>query len=253
MNNKSVFVISERENFDYYRAIPLWEQRVECHPLDGTTSSIQQGDPDILIIDCGFDERRGLGLLHEIKATRPDIMVVLVTESGSVDTAVTAFRLGARDFFRKPLDLFELKNAIEKLQNFKGISNERRSTFGTAKPVDIPESFLPAAKDIPSNLLRVIRHIEKHLSELLTIDILATEAGASRFHFCRVFKKALGTTPMNFLLLMRIERARDLLRKNIPIATIAFKAGFSDQSNFNRHFKKVTGMTPTAYRDSLKL
>src|SRR6185369_16222886 len=102
MNNKSVFILSERENFEYYRALPLWEQQVELHLLDGPTHSILQRTPGILIIDCGFDVNCGLSLLYEIKAARPDIMVILVTDSGSENTAVTAFRLGARDYFKKP-------------------------------------------------------------------------------------------------------------------------------------------------------
>jgi AraC family transcriptional regulator len=255
MNNKSVFIISERENFEYYRAIPLWEQQVELHPLDGPTHSIRQGGPGILLIDCGFDENRGLSLLYEIKAARPDIMVILITDSGSEDTAVTAFRLGARDYFKKPVDLFELKITIEKLQKIRTTRGEKRAppiTSETARPVGVPERFFPVGSDIPTNLLRVAIHIDKHLAEPLTSEQLASEAGVSRFHFCRVFKKAVGMSPMSFLTLMRIDRAKALLRKSIPISTVALKAGFNDLSNFNRQFRRQTGLTPSAYRAALK-
>jgi AraC family transcriptional regulator len=255
MNHKSVFVISERENFDYYRAIPLWEQQVEFHPIDCPTHLIQQGNPDLLLIDCGFDECRGLSLLHEIKATRPEIMVILVTDAGSEETAVKAFRLGARDYFRKPVDLFELKVTIEKLQKIRRIGLEKRAPSlppEAGKPDDSSERIFPAGNDIPTNLLRLISFIEKNLSEPLTIDRLADEAGVSRFHFCRVFKKAVGMSPISFLTFMRIERTKALLRKSIPVSTVALKAGFNDLSNFNRQFKRQTGLSPTAYRDSLK-
>jgi len=255
MNNKSVFVIAERENFDYYRAIPLWEQQVEFHPLDGPTHSIRQGDPALLLIDCGFDEIRGLSLLHEIKAARPDIMVILITDAGSEDTAVRAFRLGVRDYFKKPLDLFDLKVTIEKLQKIRMAVGEKRLppiTPETAKPVGASERFFPAGVDIPPNLLRVVRYVDRHLAEQLTIDQLAGEAGVSRFHFCRVFKKTLGMSPISFLAHMRVERAKALLRKNIPVSTVALKAGFNDLSNFNRQFKRQIGLTPSAYRDTLK-
>lgn len=253
MNNKNIFVIAERENFDYYRAIPLWEQQVEFHPLDGPTFSIHQGDPGILLIDCGFDESRGLSLLHEIKAARPEIMVILITDAGSEDTAVTAFRMGVRDYFKKPVDLFELKVTIEKLQKIRMNVGEKRFppiTPETPRPDSAPERFLPTGSDIPTNLLRVITHIDKHLAEPLTSEQLASEAGVSRFHFCRVFKKAVGMSPMSYLTLMRIERAKVLLRKNIPISAVAFKAGFNDLSNFNRQFRKITGLTPKAYQKS---
>jgi len=252
MNNKSVFIIAERENFEYYRALPLWEQQVEFHPLDGLTHFIL-GDPGVLLIDCGFDESRGLSLLHEIKSARPDIMVILITDAGSESTAVTAFRLGARDYFKKPVDLFELKVTIEKLQKIKMAMGEKRLppiTSETARSDDAPERFIPAVRDIPPNLLRVITYIENHLAEPLTNEQLASEAGVSRFHFCRVFKKAVGMSPMSYLTLMRIERAKLLLSKCIPISTAAFKAGFNDLSNFNRQFRKITDLTPKLYQKS---
>jgi YesN/AraC family two-component response regulator len=253
--DKSIFIIADRENFEYYRALPLWEQQVELHPLELPTQSIQQRDPGLLLIDCGFDENRGLSMLHDIKAARPDIMVILITDAGSEDTAVRAFRLGARDYFKKPVDLFELKSAIENLQKIRRAGTAERVppiSTKTACPANFPERILPAGVDIPANLLRVVSYIEKHLAEPLTINMLADEAGISRFHFCRVFKKTMGMSPISFLAQMRVERAKALLRKSIPVSTVALKAGFNDLSNFNRQFKKQTGLTPSAYRDSLK-
>jgi AraC family transcriptional regulator len=253
--DKSVFIIAERENFEYYRALPLWEQRVELHPLDRLTHTIQQGDPGLLLIDCGFDENRGLSMLHKIKAARPDIMVILITEIGSEETAVRAFRLGARDYFTKPVDLFELKVTIENLQKIRRTGMEKRIHSVSSEaycPTDFPERFFPAGVDIPANLLRVVSYVDRYLAEPLTIDQLADEAGVSRFHFCRVFKKALGMSAISFLAHMRVERAKSLLRKSIPVSTVALKAGFNDLSNFNRQFKRQTGLTPSAYRDTLK-
>lgn len=253
MNNKSVFIIAERENFNYYRAIPLWEQQVEFHPLDDPTHFIYQGNPGLILIDCGFYESIGLSLLHEIKSARPDIMVILITDAGSEETAVTAFRLGVRDYFKKPVDPFDLKETIEKLQKIRMTAGEKRFppiTPETPRPDNAPERSFPAARNIPANLLRVITYIEKHLAESLTNEQLSSEAGVSRFHFCRVFKKAVGMSPMSFLTLMRIEKAKLLLRKSIPISTVAFKAGFNDLSNFNRQFRKITGLTPKAYQKS---
>ncbi|KAF0219148.1 MAG: two component AraC family transcriptional [Geobacteraceae bacterium] len=252
MNIDSIFIIAEQENHNFYRAIPLREQRVELHPLDCSAHPIHRGDPVLFLIDCGFDERRGLALLHECKTNRPDIPVILITDAGSEDTAVRAFRLGARDYFRKPVDLFALKWAIENVLMIKRTSSEKRVPLGTANPDATPRCSLPAASEIPQNLLRVITYVEKHLAEQLTIDHLAGEAGVSRFHFCRIFKKTLKTSPMSFLALMRIERAKALLRNNTPVSTVALKVGYNDLSNFSRQFRKFTGMTPTIYRDSLK-
>ena len=251
MNADTILVISERESIAFYRAIPLWELRVEFHPLDGSTDCINQSSPCLILIDCGFDENRGLSLLSEIKGTRPEIMVFFITDSGSEDTAVKAFRLGARDYFKKPIDLLGLKVAIENMLNLNGISGEKRLHFSSIGLDAMLSRCFRNRYDIPENLLRVISYAEKHLSEQLTIDLLAGVAGVSRFHFCRVYKNMLGMSPMRFLSLMRLERAKALLRKSIPVSAVAVKAGFNDLSNFNRQFKKFNGLTPSAYRDTL--
>lgn len=251
MDDTTIFVITERENFEYYRTI-LGEQSVECHPIDAYSHFVQRKTSGLLLIDCGLDVRTGLNLLYEIKVTQPEIMLIFITDAGSEETAVMAFRLGARDYFKKPFNLFALKETIDKLQIIRRRAQEKRVPLQNASPADFLKRFFPAESEIPVNLLRVITYNERHLSEPLTLDQLAEEAGVSRFHFCRVFKKALGMSPMNFLTLMRVERAKALLRKNTSVSTIALKVGFNDLSNFNRMFKKVSGLTPSAYRDFLK-
>jgi AraC family transcriptional regulator len=249
MNDTTIAVITDRENFEFYRAIPLAEQRVECHRIDDSSRFAQMGTPPLLIIDCGFDVRKGLNLLYEIKETRPETMVILITDAGSEETAVMAFRLGARDYLKKPVGLLDLKGTIEKLLVFRSYPQEKRVPHQCVSPADYLKLIFPGDREVPANLLRVIAYKERHLAEPLTLDQLAKEAGVSRYHFCRVFKKAIGMTPMNYLTIMRVERAKALLRKNSPVATVAHKAGFNDLSNFNRIFKKVAGLTPTAYRE----
>ena len=63
----------------------------------------------------------------------------------------------------------------------------------------------------------------------------------------RVFKRHLGITPHAFLLNVRIARAKELLASKTPIAEVAFRVGFHDQSHFHRHFKQITLLTPGDY------
>ena len=248
MANGTVFIITDPENFAYYRALPLWEQKVEFHPLDGILHAIQQREVDILLIDCGLDDSKGLGLLQEIKTVRPEIMVLFVTEAQSEETAIHAFRQGARDYFRKPLDLFKLKDVIEKLLKIKGISSEKRTHHGSATTEAGASSLLSLPHDMPDNLLRSLHYIKTNFSAQLTIEHLAAQAGISKYHICRKFKKHTGVSPMSFVALMRIERAKGLLGRNIPVSAVAYKVGFNDLGNFIRSFKKVTGQTPSTYK-----
>lgn len=75
----------------------------------------------------------------------------------------------------------------------------------------------------------------------------------SKAHFTRVFKKTVGDTPIQFILKIRIERAKELLDfTDKSIADIAESSGFQDQNYFARIFKKLVGLSPTQYRKSEK-
>ena len=78
----------------------------------------------------------------------------------------------------------------------------------------------------------------------ISLDQLSKLAQRSPSQVIRAFKGHMGMTPHSFLLNIRIARAKELLANNTPIAEVAFRVGFHDQSHFHRHFKKITSLTP---------
>jgi AraC family transcriptional regulator len=71
----------------------------------------------------------------------------------------------------------------------------------------------------------------------------------SPYHFLRVFRHVIGMTPHQYVLRTRMHRAAVQLRlSDAPVSTIAFDAGFNDLSTFNRRFRRIMGVSPTAYR-----
>jgi len=91
----------------------------------------------------------------------------------------------------------------------------------------------------------------EHLSSDLTIARIAEISGISPAHFARSFKAATGLSPHRYLLNLRIERARELLATDMPIARIALEVGFTDQSHLNRVFTPIVACTPGEYRRGL--
>jgi AraC-like DNA-binding protein len=74
-------------------------------------------------------------------------------------------------------------------------------------------------------------------------------AGLSVFHFARAFRQSFGMPPHSYLLRRRIERADRLLEQTeLSLSEIALSTGFSDQSHFAKHFRRLTGMTPSTAR-----
>lgn len=92
--------------------------------------------------------------------------------------------------------------------------------------------------------------IHDRLTENLSLQELAAEANLSPYHFSRQFKLSTGYPPHEYQLRLRIQKAKEWLREKPfrPIAEIAISLGFSDESHFRRHFKRITGSTPSRYR-----
>ena len=89
---------------------------------------------------------------------------------------------------------------------------------------------------------------ENYESDLSLAD-LAGVAGMSTFHFAREFKRTTGTTPHQYLIKFRVERAKALLTgSEIPLVEVSSRSGFSHQSHFTRLFRRLTGTTPQSYR-----
>ncbi len=103
--------------------------------------------------------------------------------------------------------------------------------------------------DLFQNLASVAQYLEKHFADQITAEQLADMAGLSVTHFNRRFSATFRMSPNRFLMSIRIEKARYLLTMTTKeIIDIATETGFYDQSHFTRHFRKITGITPKAYR-----
>ena len=100
-----------------------------------------------------------------------------------------------------------------------------------------------------TKLRQVTEFIADNYSRDVKLAELAQVAGMSNFHFAREFKRSTGTTPHQYLIKFRIERAKALLAKNdLPLIEVGLRSGFSHQSHFTRLFRRLTGTTPNAYR-----
>jgi AraC family transcriptional regulator len=98
-------------------------------------------------------------------------------------------------------------------------------------------------------LKQSIDYIHDHLGQDVRLDSLAAVVGMSQYYFARMFKQSMGTSPHQYLLQCRLERAKQLLRQeDIAIAQIAQACGFKSPSHFTKHFRDYTGITPKAYR-----
>jgi AraC family transcriptional regulator len=109
---------------------------------------------------------------------------------------------------------------------------------------------------LPRGRLRaVVEHIEEHLGGAPTLEQMAAVARLSPYHFARQFKRATGLPPHQYVIMRRVERARQLLQAgtDLSLAEVALQAGFSDQSVLCLHFKRIVGVTPRQFRMSARI
>lgn len=122
---------------------------------------------------------------------------------------------------------------IRQLSNRKGLSGDVRGTGGR-----LPRQALQAVEE----------YIHAHLDQSISLAELAAVAHLSEFHFARLFKQTTGLPPHQFVIHVRIERAKRLITAGrLSLAQIALEVGFSDQSQFTRHFKRLVGVTPKRF------
>jgi AraC family transcriptional regulator len=109
---------------------------------------------------------------------------------------------------------------------------------------------------LPQGRLRaVVEYVEEQLDAGPALEQLAAVARLSVYHFARQFKAATGLPPHQFVILRRVERAKELLQAgtDLSLAEVAARAGFSDQSQFSRHFKRLVGVTPGQFQMSARI
>lgn len=100
----------------------------------------------------------------------------------------------------------------------------------------------------------ITTYINENFNKTLTLETLAQKASLSPYYFTRLFKKETGFTPHEYLIAVRINSAKFLLKNTtLSIKQVGFNCGFTSESSFCSTFKKWVNTTPTNYRSSLNI
>ncbi|MBL4740569.1 MAG: helix-turn-helix transcriptional regulator [Sneathiella sp.] len=110
---------------------------------------------------------------------------------------------------------------------------------------------IPAVKGgLPPHMVGIIKaYVNEHFGDAISIDDLAKLTGYSSFHFSHMFKESFGQPPYRYLNMVRIEKAKELLRGGpLSLVQVALSCGFSSQAHFSARFKQASGVTPRRFR-----
>jgi transcriptional regulator GlxA family with amidase domain len=125
------------------------------------------------------------------------------------------------------------------------LRGELMGLAGLMHPIATPED----QRAYFGELQRVMSYIDSHLVDEIDATTLAAIAAVSVSQFNRRFRQLLRLSPMEYVLSLRVQEAQRLLATTRqPVGDIAAATGFCDQSHLTKRFRKLTGMTPLAYR-----
>lgn len=169
-------------------------------------------------------------------------------------------RINSRSLFKNAEEMPEVSGRILELLNImreaKEFYQEEAKGVLVALLVNLVrenrlEVQQPREKDLKSSTMisAALDYISVHYMEPIRIEQLAEVCHISESHFRRVFSSYVNMGPLEYINLIRIRNACELLRKTLdPISDIAYKCGFTTISTFNRNFKQAMGSSPFEWR-----
>ena len=196
---------------------------------------------DVVVLDHRLPDRTGLDVLIELRSIHPMLPVVMLTGYGSEWICASAFKLGVTDYLQKPVSAVDLVAAVQRILS-PGV--DRSESVGKGQ---VPGDFTPCCLPIQ----RAIGLIQQRYWDQLSLSALARQVGMSKYRLSHRFREVLGVTFRDYLLTVRLERAKKLLAAgHMSITEVAQAVGFGDLPRFDKVFKRYTGFTPSAYRSA---
>ncbi|MCI1397692.1 MAG: response regulator [Lachnospiraceae bacterium] len=199
--------------------------------------------PQILILDVRMPGISGLEAAERIRETDRDCSIIFLTAFDEFSYAKKAISVRALDYILKPADDAELTAAVEEGIRAAQESGRRapRENASTAEPKAAPEQ-----ED------RILSYVKAHFAEDLSVQDVAGHFGYADAYFCRIFKQHFGKSFVSYLTDYRIERAKEKLAgKETNIREVGRTVGYADPNYFAKVFRRVTGMSPTEYQQSM--
>lgn len=184
---------------------------------------IQELQPELAFMDIRMPYLDGFEVIQSVKDTK----VIIITAYDSFAAAQKALRLGASDIISKPIDMVQLKEAIERAIGWK---------FTESEAVNC-----------------ALEYIYTHYEQNITIEELAQASYCSQSHISRLFKKCMDISVLSYIHKVRIDRAIEYIKEEkLGIQEIAEKVGYQNLNNFYKYFKQQTGETPAAFMQEQK-
>lgn len=202
--------------------------------------------PDLVVSDIMMPEMDGNELCRLIKEDKrtAHIPVILLSAKQNTESKVEGLTMGADDYVTKPFNMTILVLRIRKLIEL--------SRYNVSKgTIDLAPSDIVITSLDEKLIEKAIKYVEDNISRSdLSVEELSRELGMSRVHLYKKMLQITGKTPIEFIRVIRLKRAAQLLRDSqLHVSEIAFQVGFNNPKYFSRYFKEEFGVLPSAYQE----
>ena len=198
----------------------------------------------IVFLSKNLPDMNGLDALSLIKKSHPSTAVIVISSFGTEETCLEAFRKGARDYLKRPLNADEILAKVNILENIKNDSQRRRHLSLALEAIP-DESYPNIPSHLVEKLLRVRDFVGQNYSESLTLSAACKMATISKTYFCRFFKTVTGHSLRHYHHVVRVRIAEELLQdKRLSITDVAIRLGYNDSNYFSTIYKKINGVSP---------
>ncbi|MDF2483945.1 MAG: two component transcriptional regulator, AraC family [Herbinix sp.] len=195
---------------------------------------IYRDHPDVMLLDVQMPVKTGIEVLKESRAAGFYPETIILSGYDTFSYAQQALRLGAKDYLLKPCKASEI---LEKLENLATHQLKKSTKAESEKNQQVK-----MAKE----------YIKDHLTEELSLATVADKVGLSMSYLSTLFTQNLNCSFIDYLNHARIDVACAYMHDSkMKVYEIAYKVGFHDDKYFSRVFKKVTGVSPSMYRQNI--
>ncbi|WP_415400832.1 helix-turn-helix domain-containing protein [Tateyamaria sp. SN3-11] len=209
---------------------------------DRAIAIADQENPEIAILDIRLKgELSGLDVAERLRETH-SLPIVILSSSSDANTVKVARNLRVNGYIIKPFTEDIIFAAVE-------------TAFGNflEEQTQLDDADIHSKGGLAAHKTNSLRDfIDENYAEPLTLDGLAERAGLSRFHFAAMFKQSFGEPPHRYIILKRVDAAKDLLATtDHPITEVAAAVGYENHGHFSTIFKRETGKSPSRFRSEL--
>ena len=247
-----VLVVEDNRDVRHYLVMLLQGQYQVFIAKDGQEGADKAFEliPDIIISDVMMPKKDGFELCRELKTDfrTSHIPVILLTSKNSVESRVQGLKEGADAYLSKPFNHEELFVRIQKLLELRRKLQDRYLSFSELPTTEPAKEEKFVLEDEFIARLKGVIEANMHLSSF-SVPSLCREMGVSRSLLHRKLKALTNKPTSHFIRLVRLERAKELLRNpSLNISQVAYEVGFSDISYFSKCFTEEYGLSPSGYR-----